>query len=77
MNVGLAVTRSARRYGPRLAVFDGDRELTWSQLEERSNRFGNAVVGRYGLERGDRVALLAHNRLEVCEVLAGTRQGRR
>ncbi len=72
MNVGLAVTRSARRYGPRLAVFDGDRELTWSQLEERSNRFGNAIIGRYGLERGDRRRAARAQPARGLEVLAGT-----
>lgn len=71
MNVGLATVRSARRYGDRLAVHDGPRELTWRQLDDRSNRVADLLTGHHGLARGSRVALLAPNRLEVVEVLAG------
>lgn len=71
MNVGLATTRSARRYRDRLAAFDGDRRLSWIDLDRRSNQLGNLAVDGHGLQRGDRVALLAPNRLEVAEVLAG------
>jgi acyl-CoA synthetase (AMP-forming)/AMP-acid ligase II len=71
MNVGLATTRSARRYGDRLAVFDGERSLTWRELDARSNRLANLLREGLALARGARVALLAPNRLEVAEVLAG------
>jgi acyl-CoA synthetase (AMP-forming)/AMP-acid ligase II len=71
VNVGLATTRSARRYRDRLAVFDGSRTLTWADVDERSNRVANLLRDRFGVAHGDRVALLAPNRLEVAEVLAG------
>ena len=70
MNVGLTVTRSARRYPDRVAAFDDTGELTWVELDRRSNQVAH-LLADMGVDRGDRVALLAPNRLEVCEVLAG------
>lgn len=70
MNVGIAVTRSARKAPDSIAAFDDDRELTYRELDERTSRLANAFHERYGLERGDRVALLVHNRIAVLEVLA-------
>lgn len=57
------------------AVVEGDRELTYEALEERSNRLANVLIG-IGLERGDRVALLARNCLEYVEIeLAAAKAG--
>lgn len=71
MNVGLATIRSARRYGTRTAIFHGNRRWTWRELDDRSNRIAHLLRDGYGLEHGDRVALLAPNRPEVAEILAG------
>ena len=49
------------------AVVDGDQMLTYAELEDRSNRLANGLLSM-GLERGDRIALLAHNRLEYVEI---------
>lgn len=51
----------------RPAVVDGDRALNYAQLEDRSNRLANALLAK-GLQRGDRIALLARNRLEYVEI---------
>ena len=53
--------RSAAAFPDRLAVVDGDRRLTWSELRERARRLAVALQAG-GIERGDRVALLAPNR---------------
>jgi acyl-CoA synthetase (AMP-forming)/AMP-acid ligase II len=71
MNVGITVSRSARRYRDRLAVFDDRRELSYRELDRRSNQLANYILEGAGLERGDRVAFFAHNRIEVAEVLLG------
>lgn len=71
MNVGLFATRSARRYPERTAAFEGDREYTWRQLDERSNRLANYLVSGLRLSKGERVAFWAPNRLVVPEVMAG------
>ncbi|MEM7300624.1 MAG: AMP-binding protein [Pseudomonadota bacterium] len=59
----------------RIALVDGDRSLTYEQLEDRTNRLANVFTDR-GLSRGDRVAILAHNRQEFLEVeLAAAKSG--
>ncbi|WP_144120688.1 class I adenylate-forming enzyme family protein [Catellatospora sichuanensis] len=52
------------------AVVDGDRRLTYAQLDERSSRLAQALLAR-GLRAGDRVAVLLGNRLEYPEIAAG------
>ncbi|MDX2937777.1 class I adenylate-forming enzyme family protein [Streptomyces ipomoeae] len=71
MNLGLAVSRSARRHPGRAAAFDIGREITWSRLDERSNRLAHVLLAHYGLGRGERVALWTANRVEVMEILSG------
>lgn len=71
VNIGVATTRSAKRYPNAIAVFDGDRELTWVELDERSNRLANLLTDELGLQAGERVAVLVPNRLEVVEIVAG------
>ncbi len=71
MNIGLATTRSARRYPERLAAFEGECQLRWRDLDERSNRLANVLHAGLHLEKGSRVALWAPNRIAVAEVLAG------
>ena len=74
MNVGLAFRRNAVRYPHGTALFDVGpqrRDVTWAELEERTNRIANTLAGALGIELGDRVALLVANRPEVVEVLGG------
>jgi fatty-acyl-CoA synthase len=62
--------RSATAFPDRLAVVDGDRRLTWSELRERSRRLAVALQAS-GIERGDRVAFLAPNTVELLEAHYG------
>lgn len=71
MNIGLQVSRWAARRPDACALFDGTRERNWSELDKRSTRLANLLVDRFGVQPGDRVALLTENRIEVAEVLAG------
>lgn len=70
MNLGDVVVRAARHYGDRTAVIDGDRTVSFRELDERSNRLANALLDR-GLSTGDRVAVLLGNRLEWFDVTFG------
>lgn len=57
------------------AVVDGDNIQTYSQLEQRSNRLAQWMI-KIGLERGDRIGLLARNCSEYLEVeLAAAKTG--
>jgi acyl-CoA synthetase (AMP-forming)/AMP-acid ligase II len=60
------VERSARAYGPRVAVVDGDRRLTFAEVGNRSGRLANVLAG-LTTEPGARVAILMRNRLEYVE----------
>lgn len=71
MNVGLAVTRSAWRYPEATAVFDDERSVDYKTLDERSSRFANVLLDEFGIQPGDRVTVLTHNRIEVVELLYG------
>lgn len=63
------VTRiHAARLPGGLAVVDGDRRVTWQELDDRVNRLGNLLRDTYGIGAGDRVAILAGNCLEYVDL---------
>jgi amino acid adenylation domain-containing protein len=57
------LTRSAERVPDNLAVIDGDRSLTYLELEQQSNRLARLLV-ELGVVKGDRVALYLDKSLE-------------
>jgi fatty-acyl-CoA synthase len=66
-NVGSLFRHCARAHRDRIALVDGERQLTYGALDERTDRLGHVLLGR-GVGRGDRVALLARNCAEYLEV---------
>ncbi len=44
------------------------RRFTWSELNERTARLASALTETFGVEKGDRVAVLAHNNSNTFEV---------
>lgn len=50
------------------AVVDGEKRLSYRELNRRVNRLVHALLGM-DLQRGDRVAILSYNRLEFLEVI--------
>lgn len=71
MNLGLAFSRNARNTPDALASFSGDSFVTWAEVNERACRLANLLIDRYGVGRGDRVAVLVSNRIEVLEAVGG------
>ncbi len=71
MNVGLAVSRIAQRAPTSLALFDSDRSMAYAMLDARTNRLAHLLRDGCHFGKGERVALLVHNRMEVVEVLVG------
>src|SRR5882672_9469716 len=53
------------------AAVAGDRRLTWSQLITRVNQIANGLRAD-GLRRGDKVATLLDNSIELLELILGT-----
>ena len=66
MNLGSLVVRAARFWGDRIALKDEQKTVSYSELDERSNRLVNALHN-LGMNKGDRVAVLAWNRAEIVE----------
>jgi acyl-CoA synthetase (AMP-forming)/AMP-acid ligase II len=61
------IERASRRFARRTAVVDGDRQLSFAEVGERSSRLANALLG-LSPAKGSRVAVLMGNRLEFVEI---------
>jgi acyl-CoA synthetase (AMP-forming)/AMP-acid ligase II len=66
MNIGDIPRRNARRWGGQLAIRTARGDTTWSELNDDINRLANNLKLR-GLEKGDRIAILAPSGVAVAE----------
>ena len=62
---------SASRTPRKVAIREGERSLTYTQLAERTVRVANVVHGHFGLAHGDRAAVFMPNRIEYLEIVCG------
>lgn len=58
--LGDIIRRSAQRFGDKIAVYEGDRETSYSQLDADSNRLAHLLASR-GLAKGSSVVTLGVN----------------
>jgi fatty-acyl-CoA synthase len=65
--------RAVRLFGRKPAIVDGDRRFTYAEFGERVDRLSNALLS-LGLERGQRVAVLAYNSHPLLEAYFGVPQ---
>src|SRR5258708_29539264 len=68
ITVGDIISEHRRSYPGRLALADGDRHLTWPELDERVNRLASALRTA-GVGQGDRILWLGQNSFRVYELL--------
>ena len=54
------IRRNRYHYPDKKALIFGDRSLTYTELEDQSNRVAHALIG-LGVQKYERVAILAHN----------------
>ena len=77
MNVPLVLTqfldRAVELYGDKKAIFCDERVFTYQQLNDRVNRLSHGLKD-LGIEKGDRVAYLAPNTVEMLEGFYGVFQ---
>ena len=66
MTLGYSVVRNARKYPHKTAIICEQTRRTYRELNERSNRLARALLG-LGLAKGDRIAILSLNSIEVME----------
>jgi long-chain acyl-CoA synthetase len=67
MNIGSLFSRHARYRSNHLAVVFGDQRLTWLEFNRSINRLANALSS-LGIRKGDKVATILPNCLELLEV---------
>jgi acyl-CoA synthetase (AMP-forming)/AMP-acid ligase II len=67
MNQGRFISRNARYFPDHPAIVFNDRITTFRELDERSSRLANALLG-LGLRKGDRVAFQMSNRPAIVEL---------
>ena len=71
LNIGAMLSVHARLFPEKLGARDLERSLSFREWNARSCRLANALLG-LGLQKGDRVAVLAYNCLEWAEIYAAT-----
>ncbi len=69
LTLGQILSAQARLRPDNIAARDLERALSWRQWNARACRLANALLG-LGLAKGDRVAVLAYNRVEWAEIYA-------
>lgn len=69
MNLGHAVARHAQQRPDAVAYFGAGPDVSYLELEERTNRLAHVLTDDLGVRRGDRVALYVPNGVTVVEVL--------
>jgi acyl-CoA synthetase (AMP-forming)/AMP-acid ligase II len=69
LNMATGIREFGRATPRGIAVVDGDREVTFAALDERSNRLASATLDR-GIRTGEPMAILASNSYQYFEIAA-------
>ena len=68
LNLGQLLANSARRFPDRPAITWGEQTCTYAELDQRTNALAHGL-GKLGVAKGDRVAVLMRNRPELIEAM--------
>ena len=71
INLGQQFRLNAKRYPHKVSLKDRRRSFTYPQTNRRVNRLANGLLS-LGLSKGDRVAVLLENSIEIVEVFLAT-----
>ncbi len=74
MHAGTVLKMNALNVPQKLGCQDKDRSFTFAEWNERSCRLAN-ILTELGVNYGDRIAILAYNRVEWMEIYAGCAKG--
>jgi len=66
MTLSVLLDNAVRKFANRVAFEDDARSITYKQFVERTNRFGQALLG-LGIRPGETIAALLHNAIELVE----------
>lgn len=68
--LGDVLHRSARRFGERVALIDGEQRISFRELDESANRFAHHLLGM-GAKSGERIGMLCVNSIEMVIAIMG------
>src|SRR5258707_14780577 len=68
--IGDLLKRAAARFPDRIALTDGERRVTFTEIERDANRFANYLVQR-GLKPGEKISTVCNNSVEFVKALFG------
>jgi long-chain acyl-CoA synthetase len=68
--IGDILKRAAQRFPDRVAVTDGERRVSFAEIERDANRFANYLVSR-GLKPGEKISTICNNSVEFVKALFG------
>lgn len=71
MNLGQHLKLNASKYPDTVALMDADRRFTYPQCNRRVNRLAHGLLS-LGLGKGDRVAVVLENSIEIVELYLAT-----
>ena len=74
LNIGEIVNVNASKYPDKLALKDAKKQLTFKELNERTNRLANGILNS-GIKKGDKVAILSNNCIEFMELYVAAAKG--
>ncbi|MET4612885.1 acyl-CoA synthetase (AMP-forming)/AMP-acid ligase II [Rhodococcus sp. PvR044] len=75
LNIADFVEHSIDLNPERVALLDSDREITYAQLEERTNRLAHYLQDR-GVKPGDKVGIYSRNTIEAIEAMVAVFKAR-
>src|SRR5260221_5813423 len=68
--IGDLLKRAAARFPDRVALTDGTRRVTFTEIERDANRFATYLVQRW-LKPGDKISTICNNSVEFVKALFG------
>jgi acyl-CoA synthetase (AMP-forming)/AMP-acid ligase II len=71
LNLGQILKVNAKKFPNTVALKDSERSFTYPELNKRVNRLAHSLLA-LGLKKGDKVAVLLENSIEIVEVYLAT-----
>jgi acyl-CoA synthetase (AMP-forming)/AMP-acid ligase II len=71
LNLGQIQKINAKKFPNTVALKDAQRSFTYPQMNSRINKLANSLVS-LGLQKGDKIAVLLENCIEICELFLAT-----
>ena len=71
LNLGQIQKLNAKKFPDTVALMDEDRSFTYPELNRRVNRLANSLMA-LGLQKGDKLAVILENSIEIVELFLAT-----